>query len=62
MNPTEKKLNLVLQQNEMLMTIVATLIRTMESKGVFSRQDFSRCAAFGKSMDLDKLIFGLGKK
>ena len=62
MNPMEKKLNTIIEQNEQLIKVFATLIRTLEAKGAFTRQDFSKCAAFGKSLNLDQLLFGLDKK
>lgn len=62
MNPVEDKLNSIMHQNEQLVMIVASLVRTLEKKGVFTKQDFAGCVAFGKQLDLNNLVFGVGKK
>ena len=62
MNPIEDKLNIIVHQNEQLVMIVASLVRTLEKKGVFTKQDFAGCAAFGKQLDLNNLVFDVGKK
>ena len=62
MNHLEEKLDVVMQQNENLIAVVSTLIRTLEKKGVFTNQDFAGCAAVGKYLNVNNLVFGVGKK
>lgn len=62
MNHLEEKLDIVMQQNEELIAVIATLIRTLEKKGQFTKQDFGICAAVGKQLHVNNLVFGVGKK
>ncbi len=56
------KLDLIIQQNEQLVSVLATLIRTLESKGVFTKKDFEKNVAFGKQLQQMNLVFGIYKK
>jgi len=57
-----QKLDLIIQPNEILASILSTFIRTMERKGIIDQSTFSVCAAFGKGLDMRNLVFGVDKK
>mgnify|MGYP003295107359 FL=1 len=62
MNEMTDKLNSIIQQNEQLISVLATLIRTLESKGIFTKQDLFEQAAFGKALEQNLALFGINRK
>lgn len=58
----KNKLDFITQQNEQLISVLATLIRTLESKGIFTKQDLFEQAAFGKALEQNLTLFGVNRK
>ena len=58
----KNKLDFITQQNEQLILLLATLIRTLENKGVFTEQDFYNHAAIGKALEQSLTLFGVNRK
>ena len=56
------KLNSIIQQNEQLISVLATLIRTLESKRIFTKQDLFEQAALGKALEQNLALFGINRK
>jgi uncharacterized protein YjgD (DUF1641 family) len=57
-----QKLDFIIKQNEEIISVLATLIRTLDRKGIIDQSTFSGCTAVGKSLAVRKLVFGVGKK
>ncbi len=57
-----QKLDFITRQNEELISVLATLIRTLEQKRLIDQITFSGCAAIGKKLEIPRIVFGVGKK
>ena len=55
-------MDFITQQNEQLISLLATLIRTLENKGVFTKQDLYNHAAIGKALEQSLTLFGVNRK